>query len=120
MRTQLEKGDIDGAMEICEKTSGPVADILHAGLRKFKLLTGLGRSPDVVESEVVKAMEDHGVHVVADQGVPDVDPQPFTDGNGVFEDCPGLAGQFFGGTFEGGFHGFSLGDPATDEVQCVG
>lgn len=66
VRDALKRGDVDGAMQICESASGPVADILEAGLRKYKLLSGLGRSPDVVENEVVKAMEDHGVHVVAD------------------------------------------------------
>jgi biopolymer transport protein ExbB len=62
----LRARDVDGAIEICRETPGPVASILVVGLRKFKLLTELGREPDAVEAEVVKSMEDHGVHVVAD------------------------------------------------------
>jgi len=66
VKSALKKGDIDGAVDTCRSASGPVASILGAGLRKLKLLNDLGRPADAIENEVVKAMEDHGLHVVAD------------------------------------------------------
>ena len=36
IRAALKEGGVDGALEICENTPGPVASILHAGLVRAK------------------------------------------------------------------------------------
>ncbi len=36
IRTALKEGGVEGALEICENTPGPVASILHAGLVRAK------------------------------------------------------------------------------------
>ena len=60
----LDERDIPRARELCESTPGPIAAILGAGLRRYVQLREAGRSDDVVEEGVVKAMEDHAEHVV--------------------------------------------------------
>lgn len=61
----LANDDVEGAMQRCEKSTGPVAAILSNGLRKFLVLRRLGYAPDRIEEQVVKSMEQSGVHVVA-------------------------------------------------------
>lgn len=60
---RLEQGDLEGAVEVCEETPGPVAETLGVGLRKLGFLQGIGKSPEEIELGVNKAMEDHGAHV---------------------------------------------------------
>ena len=56
---------IEEALQLCDSTPGPVPAILSAGLRKFLVLRRLDYDPAKIEEQVVKAMDDYGVHVVA-------------------------------------------------------
>jgi biopolymer transport protein ExbB len=63
---QLMQADqIEEALEKCENAQGPVAAILSVGLRKFLILRRLGYDAAKIEEQVVKAMDDYGVHVIA-------------------------------------------------------
>lgn len=62
----IRQNKTDDALLLTESTPGPVASILNAGLRKFEFLRSLARDPQEIETGVVKAMEDQGVHVVAE------------------------------------------------------
>ncbi|MDG2124876.1 MAG: MotA/TolQ/ExbB proton channel family protein [Verrucomicrobiales bacterium] len=61
----LSRDDVENALGRCENASGPVAAILSNGLRKFLVLRRLGYTPDRIEEQVVKSMEQSGTHVVA-------------------------------------------------------
>lgn len=61
----LQEDRIEEAMELCDREQGPVPAILAAGLRKFLVMRRLNYDPAKTEEQVVKAMDDYGVHVVA-------------------------------------------------------
>ena len=61
----LREDRIEEAMKLCDSSQGPVPAILSAGLRKFLVLRRLNYEPAKIEEQVVKAMDDYGVHVVA-------------------------------------------------------
>jgi biopolymer transport protein ExbB len=61
----LKEDRVEDALKLCEQEEGPVPAILSAGLRKYYVLRKLGHDPAKVEEQVVKAMDDYGVHVVA-------------------------------------------------------
>lgn len=61
----LHDDRIEEAMQLCDSSQGPVPAILSAGLRKFLVLRRLNYDPAKIEEQVVKAMDDYGVHVVA-------------------------------------------------------
>lgn len=61
----LQADQIEEALQKCEHAQGPVAAILSVGLRKFLVLRRLGYDAAKIEEQVVKAMDDYGVHVVA-------------------------------------------------------
>ena len=61
----LKQDRVEEALKLCEQEEGPVPAILSAGLRKYYVLRKLGHDPARVEEQVVKAMDDYGVHVVA-------------------------------------------------------
>jgi biopolymer transport protein ExbB len=61
----LREDRIEEAMQLCDSSQGPVPAILSAGLRKFLVLRRLNYDPAKIEEQVVKAMDDYGVHVVA-------------------------------------------------------
>lgn len=61
----LQADEIEDALQKCENSQGPVAAILSVGLRKFLVLRRLGYDAAKIEEQVVKAMDDYGVHVVA-------------------------------------------------------
>lgn len=65
VRELLEQDRVSEALELCDSESGPVAAILSAGLRKFLVLERLDYDPGRIEEQVIKAMDDFGVHVVA-------------------------------------------------------
>lgn len=60
----LAQGDLDGAIERCRNTEGPVAETLGIGLRKLVFLERIGKRPEEIEEGITQAMEDHGGHVV--------------------------------------------------------
>ena len=53
------------ALTLCENERGPVAAMLSNGLRKYLVLKKLGHDQAQIEEQVVKSMENYGVHVVA-------------------------------------------------------
>lgn len=61
----LREDRIEEAMQLCDSEQGPVPAILSAGLRKFLVLRRLNYDPAKIEEQVVKSMDDYGVHVVA-------------------------------------------------------
>lgn len=61
----LQADQIEEALQKCENAQGPVAAILSVGLRKFLVLRRLGYDAAKIEEQVVKAMDDYGVHVIA-------------------------------------------------------
>jgi biopolymer transport protein ExbB len=60
----LQADRAEEALELCNKEKGPVPAILAAGLRKYVVLRRLDYDPAATEQQVVKAMEDYGVHIV--------------------------------------------------------
>lgn len=65
VRSFLEQDQVEEALELCENQPGPVPAILSAGLRKYVVLRRLGYDAARIEEQVVKAMDDYGIHVVA-------------------------------------------------------
>jgi biopolymer transport protein ExbB len=65
VRQLLIEDRVEEAMRTCEQETGPVPAILSSGLRKFLILKRLKYDPSKIEDQVVKAMEDYSVHVVA-------------------------------------------------------
>ena len=61
----LDEDQVEEALRLCDQEQGPVPAILSAGLRKFVVLRRLKYDPGKIEEQVVKAMDDYGVHVVA-------------------------------------------------------
>ncbi len=55
----------EDALTLCEGERGPVAAMLSNGLRKYLVLKKLGHDQAQIEDQVVKSMENYGVHVVA-------------------------------------------------------
>ena len=64
VRTLLEQEKVEEALKLCDGLQGPVPAILSAGLRKFLVLQRLDYDPGKIEEQVVKAMDDYGIHVV--------------------------------------------------------
>lgn len=65
VQTLLEQDQIEGALKLCDSQQGPVPAILSAGLRKLYILRKLNYDAGRIEAQVVKAMDDYGVHIVA-------------------------------------------------------
>lgn len=61
----LQADRVEEALEVCNKAQGPVPAILGTGLRKLLVLRKLNYDPGRIEEQVVKAMDDYGVHVTA-------------------------------------------------------
>ena len=61
----LHADRVEEALDLCENQPGPVPAILSTGLRKFLLLKRLNYDPGKIEEQVVKSMDDYGVHIVA-------------------------------------------------------
>tara|TARA_Y100000588_G_scaffold276787_1_gene293246 strand:+ start:16788 stop:17699 length:912 start_codon:yes stop_codon:yes gene_type:complete len=53
------------ALARCDNERGPVAAVLANGMRKYIVLRKLGYDPGRLEEQVVKSMENYGVHIVA-------------------------------------------------------
>lgn len=62
LRTRLVEGDIDGAIQVCERHPSPVSSMVKAGLLRY------GRPKDEIE----KALEDASAHELAvlEKGLP--------------------------------------------------
>ena len=65
VRDLLQDDQPEEALRLVDQEQGPVPAILGAGLRKYVVLRRLNYDPGKVEEQVVKSMEDYGVHIVA-------------------------------------------------------
>lgn len=61
----LQEDRVEEALKLCDGQQGPVPAILSQGLRKLLLLQRLNYDPGKIEEQVVKSMDDYGVHIVA-------------------------------------------------------
>ncbi len=61
----LRSGQPEAAMALCDDQEGPVPAVLSTGIRKFVVLSRLNYDPGQIEEQVVKAMDDYSVHIVA-------------------------------------------------------
>ena len=57
--------NVSEALELCDQQAGPVPAVLSAGLRKYYVLRKLNYDAARTEEQVVKAMDDYSVHIVA-------------------------------------------------------
>ena len=61
----LQANRIEEALQLCDRQQGPVPAILGQGLRKLLLLQRLNYDPGKIQEQVIKSMDDYGVHIVA-------------------------------------------------------
>lgn len=61
----LQADQVEEALALCDGQQGPVPAVLSAGLRKYLVLRRLNYDPGKIEEQVIKAMDDYGVHIVA-------------------------------------------------------
>jgi biopolymer transport protein ExbB len=61
----LNADRVEEALELCDSQQGPVPAILSTGLRKFLVLRRLNYDAGRIEEQVIKSMDDYGVHIVA-------------------------------------------------------
>ena len=61
----LQKDRVEEALELCASEQGPVAAVLSSGLRKYYVLRRLDYDSSRIDEQVVKAMDDYSVHIVA-------------------------------------------------------
>ncbi len=61
----LQADRVEEALKLCDSQQGPVPAILSQGLRKLLLLQRLNYDPGKIQEQVVKSMDDYGVHIVA-------------------------------------------------------
>lgn len=61
----LYEDKIEEALALCDQEQGPVPAVLSAGLRKYYVLRKLNYDAARTEEQVVKAMDDYSVHIVA-------------------------------------------------------
>ena len=61
----LSEDRIEESLELCDAARGPVPAILSNGLRKYLVLRRLNYDPAQLEQQVIKSMENCGVHIVA-------------------------------------------------------
>jgi biopolymer transport protein ExbB len=61
----LSEDKVEKSLELCDAARGPVPAILANGLRKFLVLRRLDYDPAQTEQQVIKSMENYGVHIVA-------------------------------------------------------
>ena len=62
----LYEDKVEDALALCDREQGPVPAVLSAGLRKYYVLRKLNYDAARTEEQVVKAMDDYSVHIVAE------------------------------------------------------
>ncbi len=62
---RLSEDKVEEALELCDKAQGPVPAILSTGLRKYLVLRRLDYDQAQTEEQVIKSMENSGVHIVS-------------------------------------------------------
>jgi biopolymer transport protein ExbB len=61
----LHEDKLEEAIALCARSRGPVPAILAVGIHRYELLRKLNYDAARIEEQVVKAMDDYGVHVAA-------------------------------------------------------
>lgn len=61
----LRADKVEQALDLCNQSRGPVAAVLTVGLRRYLILRRLNYDPARIEEQVIKAMDDYSVHIVA-------------------------------------------------------
>ena len=61
----LQADRVEEALQKCDAQQGPVPAVLAVGLRKYLVLRRLNYDPGQINDQVVRAMDDYGVHIVA-------------------------------------------------------
>lgn len=64
LRQLLSTGELDGAMDACRETRGPVAATLLVGLDRYARLIRIGRQKSDIEASVASTMEDYAPHAI--------------------------------------------------------
>jgi len=65
VQTLLLADQVEEALKLCDREQGPVPAILSAGLRKYLVLQRLHYDASNIREQVIKAMDDYSIHVVA-------------------------------------------------------
>mgnify|MGYP000439317157 FL=1 len=60
----LDSGRVDDAVALCQKSRGPVAAVLLAGLDRYRKLLARGRAIIEIETNVKETMEDYAPHAM--------------------------------------------------------
>ena len=61
----LSEDKVEESLELCDAAQGPVPAVLSNGLRKYLVLRRLNYDQAQMEEQVIKSMENSGVHIVA-------------------------------------------------------
>ncbi len=61
----LSEDKVEESLQLCDQSQGPVPAILSSGLRKYVVLRRLKYDQAQLEEQVIKSMENSGVHIVA-------------------------------------------------------
>jgi biopolymer transport protein ExbB len=61
----LQADRVEEALKLCDGQQGPIPAVLATGLRKFLVLKRLNYDPGRIEEQVIKAIDDYGIHIVA-------------------------------------------------------
>lgn len=61
----LSEDKVEESLKLCDNSQGPVPAILSNGLRKYLVLRRLKYDEAQLEQQVIKSMENYGVHIVA-------------------------------------------------------
>ncbi len=63
--TLLSEDRVEESLSLCDRSQGPVPAVLSSGLRKYLVLRRLKYDQAQLEEQVIKSMENSGVHIVA-------------------------------------------------------
>lgn len=58
VRKKLHSGDIDGALQLCAQQRGSAANVMRAGLDRYRLLKGEGAPKDKIVAETQAAIQE--------------------------------------------------------------
>jgi biopolymer transport protein ExbB len=61
----LDEDCVEDAIALCAQARGPVPAILAVGLHRYEILRRLNYDPARIEEQVIKAMDDYSVHIMA-------------------------------------------------------
>lgn len=62
--SNIDKGDLDAAIGVCQATKGPIATVLYVALHKYRVLLGLSRGRDEIEQNLNKTISEFAPHVI--------------------------------------------------------